>query len=67
MREITDFIDAMLPTLRSQKFILKTHRLQLFADSFRDHRVKCVSHTLATPLIMHLDYMEFTQTLLKYM
>ena len=40
------------------------HRLQLFADSFRDHQVKCVSHTPATPLIMHLDYVEFTQTLI---
>jgi len=39
-------------------------RLQLFADSFRDHQVKCVSHTPATPLIMHLDYAEFTQTLI---
>ena len=42
------------------------HRLQLFADSFRDHRyqVKCMSHTSATSLIMHLDYAEFTQTLI---
>jgi len=40
------------------------HRLQLFADSFRDHQVKRVSHTPATPLIMHLDYAEFTQTLI---
>jgi len=40
------------------------HRLQLFADSFRDHQVKCMSHTPATPLIMHLDYAEFTQTLI---
>jgi len=31
---------------------LQRHRLQLFAESFRDHQVKCVSHTPATPLIM---------------
>ena len=46
------------------KFGCHSHRLQLFADSFRDHQVKCVSHTPATPLIMHLDYVEFTQTLI---
>jgi len=40
------------------------HRVQLFADSFRDHQVKCMSHTPAMPLIMHLDYAEFTQTLI---
>ena len=34
------------------------HRLQLFADSFRDHQVKCVSHTPAMPLIMHLDLLK---------
>ena len=46
------------------KGLRKVHRLQLFADSFRDHQVKCVSHTPAIPLIMHLDYAEFTQTLI---
>ena len=47
-----------------QKSTYHCIRLQLFADSFRDHQVKCVSHTPAMPLIMHLDYAEFTQTLI---
>ena len=56
---------AKVETLLQLKFfVCVTYRLQLFADSFRDHQVKSVSHTPATPLIMHLDYAEFTQTLI---
>ena len=38
------------------------HRLQLVADNFRDHQVKYASHT---PIIMHLDYVEFAQALIN--
>ena len=47
------------------------HRLQLFSDSFRDHQVKCVSHTPKIKpcpchaLTMHRDYVEFTQALMN--
>ena len=43
-----------------------SHRLQLFADSFGDHQVKCVSHTPVTPLIMHLDYARSRWSLSHY-
>lgn len=63
-------VNGSLGTRQQRCIILRVwgtrsqHRLQLFADSFRDHQVKCVSHTPAMPLIMHLDYAEFTQTLI---
>ena len=44
------------------------HRLQTFVAGFRGHQVKSTSHTpeiKTTPIIMHLDYVEFTQTLIN--